>query len=270
MLRDRLITAGILIVIIVPLILFAGAEGIALLVAVLGGMGIWELARCLPALKQTPGKELTLLLGLIVVASFYAVPIRAAAAVLCFFPLAVMLVHLILFRRVQGTVESASQMIFALAYVAVPLSHAILMRRLEMGEAWIMLILVVICLGDTGAYFAGRALGRHRLAPTVSPSKTVEGLAGCIAANFLGMLAVKAVFWDLPSIRQLFWVTVVLAIAGPIGDLFASMLKRRLGVKDFGSLMRGHGGVLDRADSLIPAFPAVYYYLILTGIAAPR
>lgn len=270
MLRDRLITAGILIVILVPLVLFGGAEGITILVALLGGVGLWELSRSLPALKEFPGKGLTLALGLLLVFAFYATPDRGLPAVLCGFPLAVMLVHLLLFHRVQNTVESASQMILALAYVAVPLSHAILLRRLEMGEAWILLILVVICLGDTGAYFAGRSFGRHRLSPSVSPSKTVEGLAGCIAANFLGMFAVKLVFWDLPSIGQLFWVTVVLAVAGPMGDLFASMLKRRLGIKDFGSLMRGHGGVLDRADSLIPALPAVYYYLILSGIATPR
>jgi len=270
MLRDRLITAGILVVILVPLVIFGGPEGIAVLVAVLGSIGLWELCRSLPALKDFPGKELTLALGLLVVAAFYAVPVEAAGAVLCGFPLVVILVHLILYHRVQGTVESASQMILALAYVAVPLSHAILLQRLEMGYAWILLILVVICFGDTGAYFAGRTFGKHRLAPAVSPSKTVEGLAGCIAANFVGMLCVKAVFWDLPSLRQLFWATVVLAVAGPLGDLFASMLKRRLGVKDFGSIMVGHGGVLDRADSLIPAIPALYYYLIFSGIAAPR
>lgn len=270
MLRDRLITAGILVVILVPLILVGGAEGIAVLVAVLGSIALWELSRSLPALQEFRGKELTLVLGLLLVAAFYAVPIRGAAAVLCGFPLAVMLVHLLLYHRVQGTVESASQMIFALAYVIVPLSHAILLRRLDMGEVWVLLVLVVICLGDAGAYFAGRRFGKHRLAPAVSPSKTVEGLAGSIAANFLGILAVKLVFWDLPSISQLFWVALVLAVAGPLGDLLASMLKRRLGVKDFGSLMRGHGGVLDRADSLIPAFPAVYYFLVLTGIATPQ
>ncbi|MCA1960792.1 MAG: phosphatidate cytidylyltransferase [Desulfomonile sp.] len=270
MLRDRLITAGILIVILVPLVMFGGSEGIALLVAVLGSVGLWELCRALPALRDFPGKELTLVLGLFVVAAFYVVPVDGTGAVLCGFPLVVMLIHLVLYHRVERTVESASQMIFALAYVAVPLSHAILLQRLEMGYAWVLLLLVVICFGDTGAYFAGRAFGKHRLAPSVSPSKTIEGLAGCIAANFVGMICVKAVFWDLPSFRQLFWVTVVLAIAGPFGDLFASMLKRRLGVKDFGSVMRGHGGVLDRADSLIPAIPALYYYLIFSGIASPR
>jgi phosphatidate cytidylyltransferase len=83
------------------------------------------------------------------------------------------------------------------------------------------------------------------------------------------MLVMKIVFPSLPPLSVLIPVTLLLAVVGPLGDLVASALKRRLEIKDFGSLMRGHGGVLDRADALIPSFPTVYYFLILSGSAVP-
>lgn len=84
------------------------------------------------------------------------------------------------------------------------------------------------------------------------------------------MLAVKTVFPGLPSIQALLFLTVALAVAGPLGDLCASMIKRKLDIKDFGSIMPGHGGVMDRADSLILAFPVTYYFLLLLSNSAPK
>jgi phosphatidate cytidylyltransferase len=158
-------------------------------------------------------------------------------------------------------------MIFVLAYVSIPLAHAILLRRLEFGIAWVFFVLVVICLGDAGAYFAGKYRGRHRFSANVSPSKTIEGLLGGVAGNFAGMLIIKLIFLDLAPWGTLARLTVLLAVAGPLGDLAASAIKRRLKIKDFGTIFPGHGGVLDRADSLIPAFPAAYYFLVLSGLA---
>lgn len=265
MLRDRVITAAVIIAILVPLFLFGGVLGIALLVAALGGTAVWELARCLPALKRTPGKEVTLALGLGIIAAFYGSPQGTLMAVLAVYPLLVILIHLVLYHRIERTLESASEMMLALAYVIVPLSHAILVRRLDLGIAWIFFIMVVVCFGDVGAYFGGRYLGKHRFSKTISPSKTIEGLGGSLLGNLLGMLGVKLVFPALPSLWYLLVVTLMLAVAGPVGDLTASMMKRRLAIKDFGSIMPGHGGVLDRADSLILAFPATFYFLLLVG-----
>jgi len=270
MLRDRLISAGVAIVILVPILLVGGAAGIAFLVALFGGIALWEIARCLPALKTSPGKEVTLVLGIGLVAAFYLVPPSALVAVLIWYPLLAIIIHLFVYHRIERSVESASQMIFALAYVIAPLSHAILLRRLEMGVAWIFFVLLVVCLGDTGAYFAGRFLGKHPLWPSVSPSKTVEGLGGCLVGGLLGMLVVKTVFPGLPSIQTLLFLTVALVVAGPLGDLCASMIKRKLDIKDFGSIMPGHGGVMDRADSLILAFPVTYYFLLLLSNSAPK
>ena len=111
---------------------------------------------------------------------------------------------------------------------------------------------VLIWLNDTGAYFAGRAWGRHKLAPSISPGKTWEGWAGGLVASLLGSMGLA---WGLP-VEEPWWVlALVVAVFGPAGDLAESALKRRAGIKDSGRVLPGHGGVLDRFDSHIFAAP---------------
>jgi phosphatidate cytidylyltransferase len=93
----------------------------------------------------------------------------------------------------------------------------------------------------------------------------VEGLVGGLIGNLLGMVIMKVVVSNFPPLWDLLQLTIILAVVAPIGDLCASALKRRLAIKDFGSVIPGHGGVLDRADSLIPSFPVVFYFLSLSG-----
>ncbi len=268
MLRDRLITAAVVIAIIVPIFLIGGIAGIGILVAAFGLVGLWEMARALPALKASPQKEITLLLGLGLVPVFCYLPQFAAMAAMALLPLAVILLHLFLYHRIANTIESACQMTLALTYVMVPLCHAILIRRFEEGIAWIFYVLLVVCLGDTGAYLAGKYYGRHRFSKTLSPSKTLEGFAGGLAGNLIGMAVVKLVVPEMPSWAVMLPLTLLLAVLGPLGDLCASMIKRRLGIKDFGGIMPGHGGVMDRADSLVLAFPTAFYFIVLATNSA--
>jgi phosphatidate cytidylyltransferase len=270
MLLTRIITAAVAVGILVPVLVLWRVAGLAALVAFFAGIAVWELSRSLPGLKSFPRQQLTVVLGLAIVGAFYVFPYKAVPAVLVWFPLIVVILHLLLYNVIENTVDSIGQMIFAPAYAVVPLGHALLLGKLESGIAWVFFVLVVICLGDAGAYFAGKYGGKHRFSPKVSPSKTLEGLVGGVAGNFVGMLIVKLVQPDLPSLSVLAQLTVLLAIAGPFGDLCASAVKRRLAIKDFGTLMPGHGGVMDRADSLILAFPTAFYFLILTGHAIPR
>ncbi|MBI4962607.1 MAG: phosphatidate cytidylyltransferase [Desulfomonile tiedjei] len=270
MLRTRIISAAVALAILVPLLVWGGVTGVALIVAVCSGVAFGELSRSLPGLQSRLSRWLTFILGLAVIGAFYALPYRAVPAVVVFFPLVVVALHLFLYNFIENTLDSASQMIFVAGYVAVPLGHALLLARLDLGIAWVFYVLVVICLGDAGAYFAGKHFGKHRLSPNVSPSKTVEGLAGGVAGNFAGMLVMKAMVPGLLAIEPLALVTLLLAAAGPVGDLIASALKRRLAIKDFGTFLPGHGGVMDRADSLILAFPVVFYFLMLSGYAVPR
>lgn len=269
MLRDRLISAAVVIAILVPTLVFGGVIGVALLVAVFSAIAAVELSRRLSALETSPGKELVMALSVGVAAAFYFLPVRAVPAAVVWLPLLVLLLHLFLYNTIEQTTESSFQMIFVTTYVAIPLAHAILLRRLDMGTTWVFFVLVVISLGDASAYFTGKYCGKHHFSRRVSPGKTVEGLFGGLAGCLAGMLVMNTLAPGLAPLATILPAALLLAIVGPLGDLMASALKRRLGVKDFGSIMPGHGGVLDRADALITGFPAIYYYLVLTGSAVP-
>jgi phosphatidate cytidylyltransferase len=150
----------------------------------------------------------------------------------------------------------------ALLLVAFPLTYAIRLHALgAQGPILLLFALVIIWVGDTAAYFVGRAVGKHPLAEHLSPKKTWEGAL----ASFVGSLLVAVVFarWINASLAQLLGMAAVGNVAGQIGDLLESAYKRSAGVKDSGGLLPGHGGVLDRIDALILAIPVVWYYWIL-------
>jgi phosphatidate cytidylyltransferase len=131
------------------------------------------------------------------------------------------------------------------------------------GSAWLALAIALSFGNDTGAYFAGRAFGRHKLAPAISPGKTVEGAVGGLAANLLVALAAR-VFMPELTVEDAILLAVPAAIVGPAGDLLESLLKRAAGAKDSGRLLPGHGGILDRIDALL--FVGAYVFLYATQL----
>ena len=143
-------------------------------------------------------------------------------------------------------------------WVGVALAHAVLLRELPHGDGLVIDVLVGTFIGDSAAYFAGRAYGRHPLAPRISPNKTLEGLIG-------GLVGGTAAFWfaglyqDWLSGLDALVIGVCVAIAAPIGDLFESLLKRDLEVKDTGRFFGAHGGVLDRLDAVFFTAVTAYY-----------
>jgi len=148
-----------------------------------------------------------------------------------------------------------------LILVALPLTYAIRLHGISAdGPKLLMFALVIMWVGDTAAYFVGRAIGKHPLAPVLSPKKSWEGTI----ASILGALLVAIVFarWLTVPLPHLLGMAVVGNVAGQAGDLLESAYKRSAGVKDSGSLLPGHGGVLDRIDALILAIPVVWYYWI--------
>jgi len=152
--------------------------------------------------------------------------------------------------------------LLGIVYVALMLGHLILTRAREGGEWLILYLFVVTWAADTGAYYAGTAFGKHKLAPLISPNKTVEGLFGGVALSVLAALIAKHWFMASFSTIDCLALGLLLSLTGVLGDLAESALKRSAGVKDSGSLIPGHGGVLDRLDSLLFTAPAFYYYLI--------
>ncbi|MDA8407945.1 MAG: CDP-archaeol synthase [Deltaproteobacteria bacterium] len=266
MLVSRVITAAVLAAIILPTLIMGGTRAVSMLVAAFVFVGIWELVSKLPGLRSKTSKVLAIVFSASILLLFYICPVRAMPAVVVFTPLAILGIHLFFYNVIENTIESTSQIIFACAYLVVPLAHAISLSRMDNGNIWIIFSLVVVCLGDAGAYFGGKYLGRRRLSTHVSPSKTIEGLIGGFVGNLLGMLLMKLIAPNLAPLWALFELSVIIALVAPMGDLCASALKRRLEIKDFGSIMPGHGGVLDRADSIIPAIPTVFYFVVLSGL----
>jgi len=149
-----------------------------------------------------------------------------------------------------------------LLLVAFPLSYAIRLHSIPMrGPQLLLFAMVIIWVGDTAAYFVGRSIGKHALAPHLSPKKTWEGTV----ASFLGSLIVAVIFARFMTVplRHLLAMAALGNVAGQVGDLLESAYKRSAGIKDSGSILPGHGGVLDRIDALILAIPVVWYYWIL-------
>lgn len=156
--------------------------------------------------------------------------------------------------------EIVTKQVMGVIYIPLLISHLVLIRNGTDGILWTYLLLFVVFLGDTGAFYVGSYLGRHKLSPIVSPNKTIEGAFGGIAAN-LGVGAFFKYFFipRLPwGLGLLFFLT--LGVVGQVGDLFESKLKRDSNIKDSGSLLPGHGGVLDRIDALLFAAPVAYLF----------
>jgi phosphatidate cytidylyltransferase len=149
-----------------------------------------------------------------------------------------------------------------LILVAFPLTYSVRLHGAgAQGPALLLFAMVIIWVGDTAAYFVGRSIGRHALAPHLSPKKTWEGTG----ASFVGSLVVAVIFARFMTVPlpHLLAMASVGNVAGQVGDLLESAYKRSAGLKDSGSLLPGHGGVLDRIDALILAIPVVWYYWIL-------
>ena len=165
-------------------------------------------------------------------------------------------------RPLVETLPAAGISSSGLILVAFPLSYAIRLHGAgTQGPALLLFAMVIIWVGDTAAYFVGRSIGKYKLAPHLSPSNTWEGTV----ASFLGSLVVALVFARFVTVPlpHLLGMAAVGNVAGQVGDLLESAYKRSAGIKDSGSLLPGHGGVLDRIDALILAIPVVWYYWVL-------
>jgi len=162
-------------------------------------------------------------------------------------------------------IDRVGQHLLGLLYLPFLLAHFILMRGLEKGRIWILFTLVVVYFGDTTAFYVGRAWGRRKLAPKISPNKTAEGGLGAIGGSIAGALLFKFFFFPQLCTSHALALAIGVGILGQLGDLFESLLKRSAQVKDSGTLIPGHGGLLDRIDSVLFASPLVYHYSWLVG-----
>ena len=165
----------------------------------------------------------------------------------------------------EQSLRDGALTLFGVLYLGLTLGALSMTRLLPQGEWLIFFLLLVTWASDTGAYYVGTLYGRHRLAPTISPKKTVEGLVGGWFGAIL--VAYGARWWFLPDLPNLdcLILATLLTIAGLWGDLTESAMKRSVGMKDSGGILPGHGGMLDRLDSLLFTAPVFYYYVTMVS-----
>ena len=153
-------------------------------------------------------------------------------------------------------------LLFGFLYITIPVAHLALLRGLSQGTRWVLLVLFMVMLNDSCAYFTGTFWGKKKLYPSVSPNKSVEGAVGGLAGSMLAACLAHMTFMPWTGLLQLLVLGLVVGVVAELGDLFESLLKRSFGVKDSGTLIPGHGGILDRLDSLLFAFPLTYYFAL--------
>ncbi len=178
---------------------------------------------------------------------------------------AMMMVFIVFLWNVNETtfdVSSVSKVVFGMVYIPLLTSHFIMLRKLDSGIYWVLLVLVIGIVGDTVAMYVGKSLGKRKLIELVSPGKTVEGTIGLIGGATLGACLFGYFLISEVSVVHFLILGLVGGIIGQLGDLCESAIKRNYGKKDASSLLPGHGGLMDRMDSLIFIAPFVYYYRI--------
>jgi phosphatidate cytidylyltransferase len=264
--------------VLVPLLLLAlfkgGRFGPVLVILAVNGLAQWEFSGMFfPGDTKTQRLKF-LLLGSLLLLSFCTasppgslclpggfIPCNPSTVlfilVWCLFVF--LLFYLISYGHIEQLIQHLAVNILGLLYLPFLLGHFIWLRYLPQGELWILWLLIVIFAGDTGAFYVGQALGKTKLYPQVSPGKTWAGAVGGVSLSLVAGLGAGKWLFPEANLWGLGWLALVLALAGLLGDLFESMLKRQAQVKDAGQLLPGHGGMLDRLDSLLFAAPVVVY-----------
>lgn len=264
--RQRLVTGAL---ILIPLLVLIGMGPLWTWILVLGlaaGIGLWEFQGLLLEEELPyPWQVFHIAAGLLF---FPAAALGRTAGVHFALVLSLFagLLYLLAFSPLTLPVLSRLALL-SLGWLYIPylLSYVLLIGQIDGGRAWMFFILVVIVAGDAGAYYCGRRFGRHKLYERISPKKTMEGsIGGLLASMMLGTLFGYFFLGKVPP-GSLLLLSGCLGVVGQVGDLMESMIKRMSGKKDSSQLLPGHGGILDRLDSLLFVFPTTWFFLVWMG-----
>jgi phosphatidate cytidylyltransferase len=258
-LKTRLITGGLLSALTLVLV-WSGLYQFACLALFFSVIGQHEFQTFAEKKGFHPGRRLGIAMTTLLIVASVFYPVELVNQLMLFGIIVTYTVMLLRPEKRVSALIDASLTTLGVVYVGWFFSHIVHLRKLEDGAAIITLLLVGSAFNDMGGFFVGRKYGRIKLYPRVSPKKTVEGAVGGVvtavgACLFVGFLT------GLPYIHCAA-AGVIIAIAGSFGDLFESSLKRDVGVKDSGNAIPGHGGALDRFDSLAFAAPIFYLYAV--------
>lgn len=267
--RTRVLTAIVMVAAMVPFFIFSHTVAFPILMAFLGAVGVYEMQGCIGTKKH-----LFASIPAVLVAAGLPFLARYGSSETVFdylFPIAFGLIALELIVSVFSGeafgVESAALSGATGVYVAFGFAAVVMLRDLAYGQYVYFLTFIIPWVTDTFAYFSGRLFGKHKLIPAVSPKKTVEGsVGGTLFAVILTVLygfVIGQVSEAAPNYIALAIVALVVSLLSQCGDLVMSLVKRRFGIKDYGKLFPGHGGVLDRFDSVVITAPILYFLITL-------
>ena len=235
--KQRIITGVVAAALFIPIVIYGGVP-FTVLVYALASIGLYELIRM---------NKLTLI----------SVPTVLAAVLLWIILIPSSASEL--FTWIAFTFDNASFLLMATTYVAMGFLY--LNETRILGIKYVFCALFVIWATDSGAYFVGKALGKRKLWPEISPNKTIEGSLGGIVCGIIVALVYNMFFPVESNVVILIVLTIIISIFGQIGDLVQSAFKRHYGVKDSGTILPGHGGILDRTDSWLFVLPILYFLL---------
>ncbi|HEX5529238.1 MAG TPA: phosphatidate cytidylyltransferase [Methylomirabilota bacterium] len=249
--------------VLLPLFVWMVVEGpmwlFGTVMVLVGALGQWEFTGMFERAGVRTFRVIGLVGGTVLTASF-ALPVSERVT---FTAVLLAILGIGLLRSgVSGRAawEPVAVTLCGVCYVNWLLGYAFWLRDLDDGVEWILLLVSVTWLGETAAYLVGSTLGRHKLAPVISPRKTVEGALAQLAVSVLAALGARAWFFPALSLEGAIVVGVLLGVVGQAGDLMESAIKRSVDTKDTGRLIPGHGGMLDRMDSLLVNTPVLFYY----------
>ena len=264
--KQRLITAVFGFAVLIPLMIFSDTPVFAVAVALLAAIGVFEMIGCI----GLRGKLEVLLPSLIIA---FAVPIMSRYIVklngkisYCLAVIAAVLFIYMYYLMVLAVISKGTKSIMDMAlvflttaYISIGFASVLMLRDLPHGQFLYLLVFIGAWVTDGAAYFVGRAIGKHKLIPDVSPKKTVEGAIGgsiFCALSFLAYGLVVAHFSDSTvNAVEIIIAGLIISVISQFGDLIASLIKRHYGIKDYGKIFPGHGGVMDRFDSIISIAP---------------
>ena len=265
----RVVTAVVAIPLLLALFLYAPAWAFLILIAAAGAISAWEYCNITIGEEMPIAKWLVAAMtgGVISVMYFFPqhlVPTLLGVAISYF--LFILFAH----KDQPRSTHHIGSGITAMIYGGLMFGCIALLRQKggDVGQLWVILALAIVWGSDTGAYFAGRAFGKHKLYPSVSPNKTIEGALGGVVTSVLFTLGFDALFvatseaWVSLELWQVFLIAIPGNLLAQTGDLCESLIKRAHGVKDSGTIIYGHGGMLDRIDALIFASPWFYYFVL--------
>jgi len=267
--RTRVITAIVMVAAMVPFFIFSDTVAFPVLMAFLGAMGVYEMQGCIGAKKPLLASVPPMLVaaGLPFLVRYGKDGKTFAYLFAIAFALIAYELIVSVFSGKKFGVESAALTGAMGVYVAVGFAAVVMLRDLSYGQYIYFLTFIIPWVTDTFAYFSGRLFGKHKLIPAVSPKKTVEGsIGGTLFAVILTVLygfVIGQVSEAAPNYIALAVVALVVSLLSQCGDLVMSLVKRRFGIKDYGKLFPGHGGVLDRFDSVVVTAPTLYFLITL-------